>query len=153
MHIRPFQPGDATAFRDLNEEWISKFFRLEEQDRITLGNPELVILQPGGHIFMAVDGEEAVACSALLLVAPGVFELGKMAVSPAYRGRGLGRRILEHSIAEARKAGAESVHLVSNSILSDAVHLYESVGFQHVPPEHLPTSHYSRGNVFMNLVL
>ncbi len=30
--IRPFQAGDEIAFRQLNEEWITRYFRLEEKD-------------------------------------------------------------------------------------------------------------------------
>ena len=152
-HIRPFQHGDARAFRDLNEEWIGKYFSLEEQDRITLGNPEVKILEPGGHIFMAVDEDEhkAVGCCALIPVGSGVLELGKMAVAPEYRGRGIGRALLEYAIAKARDMGASSVHLASNTRLPDAIHLYESVGFRHVPAEQLPPSQYVRSNVFMDL--
>jgi putative acetyltransferase len=153
IQIRPFQDGDSTAFRDLNEEWIAKHFTLEEQDRITFGNPELSVLQPGGHIFMAVDGDSPVGCCALLPVGSGVFELGKMAVAPDYRGRGIGRMILEYAISKARDMGARSLHLASNTSLANAVHLYESVGFRHVPAEHLPPSQYVRSNVFMDLHL
>jgi N-acetylglutamate synthase-like GNAT family acetyltransferase len=83
----------------------------------------------------------------------GVYELSKMAVSPAMRGRGIGRRLLEHTIAEARAIGATGLFLGSNSILKDAVHLYESLGFRHVPPEKLPEMHYARANVFMEMAL
>ncbi|MGH9413004.1 MAG: GNAT family N-acetyltransferase [Terriglobales bacterium] len=54
------------------------------------------------------------------------------------RGRGLGRRLLQHAIAQARSIGAKSLFLGSNTRLKDAVHLYESVGFRHVKPETLP---------------
>jgi putative acetyltransferase len=152
IHMRPFQPSDAKAFRELNEEWIAKYFGIEEQDRITLGNPEASVLQHGGHIFMAFDGEQPVGCCALLAVDSG-FELGKMAVSPEYRGQGIGRRILEYAIARAKSLGAKTLHLASNTRLPDAIHLYESVGFRHVPREQVPHSPYTRSNVFMDLQL
>jgi putative acetyltransferase len=75
IHIRSFQPEDALAFRQLNEEWITNFFTLEERDRQTLGDPETHILQPGGHIFMACLDSLAVGCCALIPFSPGVFEL------------------------------------------------------------------------------
>jgi hypothetical protein len=31
--IRQFQPGDAAAFRRLNEEWITRFFRIEPAEQ------------------------------------------------------------------------------------------------------------------------
>ena len=38
IEIRPLEKGeDATAFRTLNEEWITRYFTLEKMDRETLG--------------------------------------------------------------------------------------------------------------------
>lgn len=154
IEIRPLQIGeDGSAFRTLNEEWISRYFVLEKKDRETLGDPENTILRKGGKIFMAYLQGNAVGCVALIPMGDGVFELSKMAVSPGMRGQGIGRKVLEHAIAQARKLGASSLFLGSNSVLRDAVHLYESIGFQHVPPEELPEMHYARANVFMRLAL
>ena len=83
----------------------------------------------------------------------GVYELSKMAVSPHLRGRGLGRRLLQHAIAQARSLGAKSLFLGSNTLLENAVHLYESVGFRHVNPETVQRMPYSRANVFMEMPL
>ena len=49
--------------------------------------------------------------------------------------------------------GARSLFLGSNSRLENAVHLYESIGFRHVPPESIPEMPYARANVFMELSL
>ncbi len=76
-----------------------------------------------------------------------------MAVSPAIRGQGVGRKLLEYAIAQARALGATSLFLGSNSVLKNAVHLYESVGFTHVPAEKLPDMHYARADVFMEMGL
>lgn len=76
-----------------------------------------------------------------------------MAVSPGLRGQGIGRRLLEYTIAQARILGAKGLFLGSNSRLKNAVHLYESLGFRHVPPENLPEMHYARADVFMELSL
>jgi putative acetyltransferase len=151
--FRLFQPSDAEPFRMLNEEWIARYFRLEEQDRIQLGDPENNILRPGGQILMAVAGEERIGCCALISVKPGVFEVAKMAVSERYRGHGIGRRLLEYAIAQAQVLGAHTLELASNAKLANAVHLYESVGFRHLPPERLEPSPYARANVFMELHL
>jgi len=83
----------------------------------------------------------------------GVYELSKMAVSPQLRGLGIGRRLLEHAVAHARALGAKSLFLGSSTKLPNAVHLYESIGFRHVPPEKLPPMPYTRADVFMELPL
>jgi putative acetyltransferase len=154
IEIRALLPGDdATAFRTLNEEWIARYFSLEARDIETLGDPETTILRKGGSIFIVYADSLPVGCAALIPLGQGVYELSKMAISPQLRGRGLGRRLLLHTIAQARLLGATSLFLGSNTRLADAVHLYESVGFRHVPPASLPPNPYNRANVFMQMSL
>jgi len=154
IEIRPLLSGDdATAFRTLNEEWITRHFALEAKDIETLGDPENAILRKGGHIFMVYAEGEPVGCVALMPMSNGVYELSKMAISPHLRGQGIGRRLLQHAVAQARLIGAKFLFLGSSTKLPDAVHLYESIGFRHVPPETLPPMPYTRANVFMEMTL
>ncbi len=154
VEIRTLLPGDdATAFRTLNEEWITRHFALEPKDIETLGDPQTTILAKGGFIFMVYAGDEPVGCVALIPLSGGIFELSKMAVSPNLRGQGLGRRLLQHAIDHARKIEAKSLFLGSSTKLPSAIHLYESAGFRHVPPEKLPPMPYSRADVFMEMTL
>ena len=156
VEIRSLAPGDdATAFRTLNEEWITRFFALEPKDIEILHDPENNILRKGGYIFLAYVDNHPVGCVALIPIParPGVYELSKMAVSPSLRGLGIGRTLLEHTIAHARRIGAKSLFLGSSTKLHSAVHLYESVGFRHVPPELLPPNPYARADVFMDMPL
>jgi putative acetyltransferase len=144
---------DVSAFRTLNEEWIVRFFSLEEKDRELLGDPENTILRRGGHIFMASHEEEKVGCIALLPLCNGIYELSKMAVLPRLRNLGIGRQLLTHVIREARLLDAVSLFLATNTTLKNAIHLYEEAGFLHVPREKLPPLPYTRANVFMTLAL
>ena len=155
LEIRSLQIGDdTTAFRTLNEEWITRHFVLEAPDRVVLSDPEGHILEPGGHILMAYANAVPVATLALIPGPNSSYELSKMAVSPTLRGLGIGRRLLQHAIAYARQAGAKSLHLGSSTKLPNAVHLYEAVGFRHVPPaEAGGAAHYDRADVFMKLTL
>jgi putative acetyltransferase len=152
IEIRSLQAGeDTTAFRTLNEEWITRYFTIEKADRETLGDPESKILKQGGSIFMAYFGRQAVGCVALIPMGNGVYEVSKMAVAPHLRGLGIGRKLLQHAVTQAKSMGAKSLFLASNARLENAVHLYESIGFRHVPPENLPATAYSRANVFMEM--
>ena len=54
--IREFRPGDETAFRRLNEEWIIRYFAVGAQEEATLADPQRNILDRGGRIFLAVRG-------------------------------------------------------------------------------------------------
>jgi GNAT superfamily N-acetyltransferase len=148
-----FAGEDATAFRTLNEEWITKYFVLEAKDNETLGDPEGKILAKGGHLYFVYADGVAVGCVALLPMGDGVYEVSKMAVSPTLRGLGIGRRLLEYTVAAAKAFGAKRLFLGSSTKLANAVHLYESIGFEHVPPEKLPAMGYSRADVFMDMPL
>lgn len=143
--------ADAAAFKELNLEWITKIFEVEPADLVTLDDPQRIVTD-GGQVLVARDGADIVGCVALVADRPGVFELSKMAVTPRVQGRGVGRRLLETALGLARRMGATEVFLASNSALKDAVHLYESIGFVHVPPTELPPFHYDRADVFMRYV-
>ena len=153
MVFRTFQPGDEVAFRELNEVWIVKHFSLEEPDRKVLGDPKGYILDNGGEIIMAVDDGMTVGCCALLARGEGDFELGKMTVREDCQGRGIGRQLLLAVIARAKEIGATRLYLESNTKLGNALHLYEAVGFRHLPPERVQPSPYARSNVHMELML
>ena len=56
-------------------------------------------------------------------------ELCRMYRAPQYRGRGLGYRMLEHSVREARERGYKEIYLKTASVLVEAISLYERAGF------------------------
>jgi GNAT superfamily N-acetyltransferase len=62
----------------------------------------------------------------------GSFELAKMAVREDCRNQGIGRALLAHVIETARTLGVRQLTLETNRRLTNAIHLYESLGFQHV---------------------
>ena len=146
IELRAFQPGDAKVFRALNEAWIRKYFTMEVEDYKVLMNPQAEILAHDGHIFFAVADGKPVGCCALLPKRQSVYELAKMAVAEAWQGRGIGRMLLTFAINQARARGASSLYLETNARLASAVHLYESLGFKHLPAR---ASAYTRSNVFM----
>lgn len=151
--VRSFQPGDEEAFRVLNEAWIKKYFRVEEKDRQTLNDPRSFILGPGGQIFMAVENGKPVGCCALLKIGDGEWEIAKMAVAEDQRGQGIGRQLLEYTIGYARACGSRRLYIETNSALENAIHLYESVGFQRIPPECVKPSPYVRADVALEMML
>ncbi|MFD1190915.1 GNAT family N-acetyltransferase [Phenylobacterium conjunctum] len=150
MRIIDFEPRHTDAWKTLNEAWIAKHFSLEPKDREVLDHPQANILDKGGHIFMAELDGEPVGCVALLPLADGGFEVGKMTVSEAARGTGLGRRLMEACIAKAKALGAPRLYLETNASLAPALSLYRSVGFVHLPPRPTP---YARADVWMELKL
>jgi putative acetyltransferase len=151
--IRQFQPGDAAAFRRLNEEWITRFFRIEPKEESVLADPQRTILDAGGRIFFATAGNRCVGCCALTRLGDKEFEVAKMAVEPSHQGAGIGRRLLHAAIEEGRNAGAFRLYLETNHVLTPAIRLYESLGFKHIPENRIVPSQYARADVYMELIL
>lgn len=146
-HILPFEPRHATAWAALNLAWLAEGgFAVEAKDRKVIDDPVGAILAPGGRIFMVERDGVALGCCALIAMADGGFEVAKMTVTPAARGQGLSRRLLEACEAEARAAGAHRLYLESSSTLTVAGALYRSFGFVDLPPRDTP---YVRADVFM----
>lgn len=148
--ILDFEPAHQPAFRALNHEWISRYFTLEEPDHLMLDDPETYILASGGHILMAEYQDALVGTCALIKEHDGVYELAKMAVSPAAQGLGIGWALGQSILSKARQLGAHRVELVSNSQLKPALALYDKLGFRPAPL--LPTP-YARGDVRLVLDL
>lgn len=148
--IRSFEPGDETAFHDINVEWISRYFVLEPKDRETLLNSRAAILDRGGAILIALVDGEAMGTAALIPMKDGGVELAKMGVRPAAQGRGLGRRIIAAAVGMARERGAHRVYLETNSGLGPALKLYRDAGFVDVVGDPSP---YARADVQMELRL
>ena len=151
--VRQFQPGDAAAFRRLNEEWITRYFRIEPKEELVLAEPQKVILDAGGRIFFATAGDRCVGCCGLIRLNEKEFEVAKMAVEPKYQGAGIGRRLLQAVIDDARSAGAQRLYLETNHALTPAIRLYQSLGFKHIDPDRIVPSAYARADVYMELFL
>jgi putative acetyltransferase len=150
--IREFQPGDEIAFRKLNEEWIARFFRIEPKEAKVLADPKGLILDDGGKIFFATVSNQLIGCCALKRMSENEFEVAKMAVTPAFQGSGIGRKVLQATIEAGRVMGARRLYLETNHTLTPAIRLYESVGFKHIPAERIIPSEYERADVYMELI-
>jgi putative acetyltransferase len=114
-----------------------------------MNDPVGHILRLGGAIFMAMQEGVAVGTCSLLPMKDGAFEVAKMTVAEKCRGQGIGKRLLSHVIDYAEGMGTRRLYLETNSKLVNAIHVYESLGFRHLPPERVNPSPYARANVFM----
>ncbi len=147
VSIVRYRPDHAAAWRALNEDWLhAGGYTLEAKDQLVLSDPQGVILDRGGHIFIAERDGESVGCCSLMAMADGGFEVGKMAVTEGARGLNLGWRLLEACEAAARAAGAPRLYLETNVAQTTAIALYHRFGFLDLPTQPSP---YSRSNVWM----
>ena len=84
---------------------------------------------PRGAIWLAQSGEEAVGCVALRPLPGSVGEVKRMFVARAWRGRGVGRALLEALIERARTLDYERLRLGTLADMTQAQALYRSLGF------------------------
>ena len=151
LQIVPFRPEHAAAFYALNRAWLDEHGLYEPAYEAQLVNPQGEILDAGGAIVVALQGGEVVGTAAIVPHGAGEMELAKVTVARAARRAGLGRRLTEASVAEARARGARRLVLVSSTKLGGALRLYESMGFEHKPlPSVVP---YESADVYMELDL
>lgn len=148
VEIIDFEPAHAEHFKALNVEWISKYYTLEEADYKVLDHPIDSIIAPGGHIFMARYQGEIVGTCGLMKMNDGGYELVKMAVSPAARGKHIGWLLGEAIKQKAKEIGASRLYLESNTKQDAAINLYYKLGFKRIVG---PPSPYARCNIQMEL--
>lgn len=132
LQIHRFRDDLAQAFHDINAQWISAMYTLEQTDRDVLENPRARIIDAGGDIlFVEAEGLGIVGACSLQKTGERQYELTKMGVLESARGRKAGEFLLQAIIARAHDLGAERLYLLSNAKSATAIHLYEKLGFVH----------------------
>lgn len=152
VKIVPYHSKYCDAFKKLNEEWISTYFKMEDSDYKALNNPEEYILGNGGSILVALYHDEPVGVCALIKMNDPhyEFELAKMAVSPKVQGKNIGWLLGQAILEKAKELKASTIYLESNTILKPAINLYHKLGFQKISGHSTP---YERCNIQMALSL
>ena len=92
---------------------------------------------------------EIVGTAGVRVLEPGLGEIKRMWIRPECQGRGLGRRLLERCLEEARALGFRTLRLDSERQMGAALHLYRTAGFSEI-------SDYNRNpraQVWMELTL
>ncbi len=145
-----YKPEHYTIFRQLNMEWLNAYDLVEDHDLEVLEDPQGIILDPGGIIFLAEVNGDVIGSAALIRTGEKNYELAKMCVTAPYRGKGISKLLLERCLEHAKDTGAERILLYSNPQLSAAISLYEKYGFRHIPVINSP---FETADVRMELIL
>jgi GNAT superfamily N-acetyltransferase len=108
---------------------------------------------PQGRLIMAVESGEPVGCAALRPLDDRICELKRMYVQPKARGRGVGKALAGELIQDARRIGYDRIRLDTAIFLTSAVKLYESLGFQRIPPYNDLPEEIRQKAIFMEFAL
>ena len=105
---------------------------------------------PSGALLVVRNANRVTGCVGLRRLEKDICEMKRLYVQPRARGGGLGRRLAEAAIIEARRKSYCFMRLDTVPSMKEAITLYESLGFVRIAP-------YRRnpieGAVFMELTL
>lgn len=157
ISIIEYEDQYSVQFKALNLEWLDKYHLTESHDLMILDDPKGTIVDRGGYIWLALaypapqelpnpsgslvphaEGGQIVGTAALIPEHGSCYELAKMSVTPAFRGRGISKLLIEQCLTKAREIGAGKLILYSNSQLQTALRLYSQYGFHPVPVTDAP---------------
>jgi putative acetyltransferase len=94
---------------------------------------------------------EVAGCAALHELEPTIGEMKRLYVRPSFRGKGLGRTLVEAILAEARKVRYQCIRLDTvEPVMKDAVAMYRRLGFREIAPYR---SNPMAGALYMELEL
>jgi putative acetyltransferase len=135
--IRPIQPTDNTAIASIIRRSLEEFganhpgtvYYDDSTDHLF----ELFQSTPRSDYFIAEKAGEILGGAGIFPtdgLPEGTCELVKMYLSPAARGLGLGRHMINQCLEIAKQTGYESVYLETMPELKKAVSVYEKFGFE-----------------------
>lgn len=138
IEIIEYQEKYHSDFKKLNLEWLDKYNLTESHDLLVLNDPQGTIIDRGGFIWLAKAGDEIIGSAAIMNEGHGIFELAKMSVAEAWRGKGISKLLMETCLQKAKETGGKKLSLYSNHQLQTALKLYEKYGFKHVAIKDAP---------------
>lgn len=103
--------------------------------------------EEGGNLFVAKIGGAAVGCVAYKDRGNGACEMKRLYVRQQYRRFGIGKKLAEIAVSRATKAGYEVMYLDTLDVMTNALSLYEKIGFVRCEPYYfnpLPNAVYMK---------
>ena len=121
---------DARALIDELEAYLIPLSPAESRHGYSV---EKLIAQAVDFFLIREDGAPA-GCGGVQLYGADYGEIKRMYVRPAFRGRGLGKLMLDHLADHVRSRGIGRLRLETGIAQTDAIALYERAGFRRIPP-------------------
>ena len=137
-------------FARLNLDWIKDLHVVEPSDQAMADNPQAYVEGENSVFSIHIEGKVAGVC-ALKKDHNDEFELTKMAVDPAFQGRGLGEILMETVETYAKtELGLARIYLLSNTKNAAAIRLYKRCGW--TVTHQGPHPQYARCNIGMEKI-
>jgi len=136
--LRPATNADCEPVRDLVFEVLAEYGLRPDPGNTDadLANIEQSYFAHGGAFYVLEDQNSSIiGAYGLYRMDEHTCELRKMYLRREFRGRGLGKRLLEDALANARRLGFKKVVLETASVLKEAIALYQAYGFTPPPTQ------------------
>lgn len=117
--VRRARTTDVPAIRRLVDDYA--------QRRILLGKATVTLYEDVQEFFVAEIGAELVGCGALHVLWEDLGEVRTLAVDPRWRGHGVGHRLLERLLEQAREVGVRRVFCLTFEVEFFARHGFEEI--------------------------
>jgi GNAT superfamily N-acetyltransferase len=108
---------------------------------------------PRGSLLVAYHGEAPVGCVAMRDLGEGACEMKRMFVAQAARGLGVGGKLAQAIIEDARRAGYSVMRLDTSKRQDEAMRLYVRSGFSPIAPYYPLSPDLKDWLVFFELAL
>ena len=118
-----------------------------EEDMANLGK----FMPPNGRLLLASSKGVDAGRVCLKQLSPSIGEVKRLYVRPEFRGKRIGKALVENLLEESRKIGYTTVRLDSTRYMTSAHALYRSFGFKEIDPypeSEIPEQYHSHW-VFM----
>lgn len=126
--VSEFSTQTADAVRNLAQQVGENYQELHDEDLVEM------IASPNHNLFIAVAGDDKIAGMILVMVyrIPYVKKayLDDLAVDTAFRGMGIGAKLLEYATTFAEESGAAYVDCTSKPERTSGNSLYQKMGFE-----------------------
>ena len=134
--VAEFRPADPLSppARDLLAEMVAEITEMYPPIDGIVGVPldPAELSPPQGLYLVGYLGEAPAAGGGLRTIGPGLAEIKRMYVRPAYRGRGLSRLLLEALEQAAADLDHHTARLDTGPDQPAALHLYTAAGYRSI---------------------
>lgn len=130
--LRPATNADSTEIRNLIFTVLREYGLTPDPDGIDSDLDDIEANYSSGFFDVLIEDGRVIGTVGVCQIGEGVCELRKMYLERNARGRGLGRRMLEHACSRARKLGFKIMELETAGVLKEAIALYTAAGFRPV---------------------
>ena len=122
--------ADAAALVNELEDHLASLYPVESRHGLSVER----LISEGVAFFVVWWQGSPAGCGGVKLVGADYGEVKRMYVRPPFRGRGLGKLMLNHLAGHARAQGVPLLRLETGIHQLEAIRLYERVGFRRIPP-------------------